>query len=486
MDNLKEKAAKGIAWGAVNNGTLQVLNLVFGIVLARQLSEEDYGVVALLTIFTTLAGCIQAAGFSQALGNLNPPTRRDYNAVFWFNILAGSSMYVILFFCAPLIARFFSLPILTELSRVVFLSIPLSALGIVPNAKLWIELRNRELAISSISSLIVSGCVGVWLAFHDYAYWSLAWQQLVFIGMNVIIKYLFTRWRPLLSFDFSPIRRMFGFSSKMLLTNMLTVISQNVQTFIFGKLLPIATVGQFNQSNKWNNMGHSFISGTMAQVAQPVLTKAGNESERRERVFRKMLRFTAFVSFPLMLGLALVAHEFIVLTIGEKWLPCVPLLQILCVGGAFMPLHVLFQNFIISSGRSDINLLVITSQIVLQIVLTLALARWGVLAMVTGFSVLNVLFTFCWYLALRRILPIPVLAVLKDSAPFAAVAVAVMAATYALTSADSPLALFPSLSSQLWLLLLVRAAFAAVLYFVVLRLLHAAILQECLQFVRRK
>ena len=486
MENLKEKAATGIAWGAVNNGMTQVLNLVFGIVLARQLSEADYGVVALLTIFTALAGCIQAAGFSQALANLKPPTRRDYNAVFWFNILAGVSMYIVLFFCAPLIARYFRQPVLTDLSRVVFLAIPISALGIVPNAKLWIELRNKELAIASLSSLVVSGGVGVWLAFHDYAYWSLAWQQLVFIGMNVLMKYGFTRWRPMLSFDFSPIRRMLGFSSKMLLTNMLTVISQNVQTFIFGKLLHIDVVGQFNQANKWNNMGHSFISGTMAQVAQPVLTKAGDESERRERVFRKMLRFTAFVSFPLMLGLALVAHEFIVLTIGEKWLPCVPLLQVLCVGGVFVPLHVLFQNFIISSGRSDLNFFVISAQIVLQIVLTLALSPWGVLAMVTGFTVLNVVFTFCWYLAMLRIRRLSLLAVLKDTVPFAAVAVVVMAATYLFTSAGSPLAPFPSLSSLLWLLFLVRVALAAVLYFAVLHLLHAAILRECLQFIRRK
>lgn len=476
MDSLKEKTAKGIAWGAVNNGTTQLLNLAFGIVLARKLSESDYGIVALLTIFTTLAGCIQAAGFSQALANLNPPTRRDYNAVFWFNILAGVSLYVILFLCAPLIAGFFHLPVLTDVARVVFLSLPLSALGIVPNAKLWIELRNRELAISSVTSLLVSGGVGVWLAFHGYGYWSLACQQLVYIGMNVVIKYWFTRWCPMLSLDFSPIRRMFGFSSKMLLTNMLTVISQNVQTFIFGKLLSIATVGQFNQANKWNNMGHSFISSTMFQVAQPVLTKAGDEDGRRERVFRKMLRFTAFVSFPLMLGLAVVAHEFIVITIGEKWLPCVPLLQILCVGGAFMPLHVLFQNFIISSGRSDINLLVITSQIVLQAGLTLLLAPKGVLVMVAGFSALNVVFTFCWYLATLRIRHIPFVAVLKDTVPFAAIAAAVMGVTYYATC----------WTSNLWALLLLRIVIAGLLYLGIMKLLHAKTLEDCISFIRKR
>lgn len=476
MDNLKEKTAKSIAWGAINNGTTQVLNLVFGIVLARKLSEADYGIVALITIFTAVASCLQSAGFSQALANLKPPTFRDYNAVCWFNILAGFSMYAILFLCAPLIAIFFEQPLLTDVSRVAFLSIPLSALGIVPNAKLWIELRNRELAIAAIVSLILSGSVGMWLAFHRYGYWSLVWQQIIFIGANTLIKYYFTRWMPKLPVDFTPIRQMFGFSSKLLLTNILTVISQQVQTFIFGKMLPINTVGQFSQANKWNTMGHSFISNTMAQVAQPVLTNADNEEGRQERVFRKMLRFTSLVCFPLMFGLALVAHEFIIVTIGTKWEPSVILLQLLCIGGAFIPLQTLYQNFIISRGRSDSYLRLVALQIVLQIILTLSLAPLGITAMVAAFSVLNVLFTACWHFALQRIHSLPVLDVLKDTMPFALIAAVVMLATHYITLSVT----------TLWLLLLTRMMLAAVLYLVIMRLLNVAILKECLQFIRKK
>ena len=476
MDNLKEKTAKSIAWGAVNNGTTQVLNLIFGIVLARKLSEADYGIVALITIFTAVASCLQSAGFSQALANLKPPTFRDYNAVYWFNVLAGFSMYAILFLCAPLLAYFFELPILTDVSRLAFLAIPLSALGIVPNAKLWIELRNRELAIAAIVSLILSGSVGMWLAFHHYGYWSLVWQQIIFIGANTLIKYYFTRWIPRLPIDFEPIRRMFGFSSKLLLTNILTVISQQVQTFIFGKMLPINTVGQFSQANKWNTMGHSFISNTMAQVAQPVLTNADNEEGRQERVFRKMLRFTSLVCFPLMFGLALVAHEFIIVTIGEKWEPCVILLQILCIGGAFIPLQTLYQNLIISRERSDIYLRLVALQIVLQIVLTLSLAPFGITAMVAAFSALNVLFTAYWHFALQRIHPLSTLDALRDTLPFTLIAAAVMLATYYITLSIT----------TLWVLLVVRIAVAAVLYLVIMRLLNVAILKECLQFIRKK
>ena len=476
MDNLKEKTAKGIAWGAINNGATQVLNLVFGIFLGRLLSTEDYGILALITIFTLLAGCIQAAGFSQALANLKPPTQRDYNAVAWFNIIAGFSLYILLFLCAPLIAWFFDQPALTDVSRLAFLSIPISAIGIVPNAKLWIELRNREQAIASIAALLASGSCGVWLAWNGYGYWSLAWQQVIYISVANIFKYYFTRWIPTLPVDFSPIRRMFSFSSKMLATNMLTVISQNVLTFIFGKLLPISTVGLFNQANKWNTMGSSLITNTMAQVAQPVLSNVNSEEERQERIFRKMLRFTSLLSFPLMFGLALTAHEFILLTVGPTWERCVPLLQILCIGGACLPLQGLYQNFIISRSRSDIYLRMVALQIFLQIGITLSLSSQGITTMVAAFSALNVLYIVCWHLALQRIHSLALFDVLKDTVPFALIAVLVMLATH-----------YATLSiSTLWLLLLARVITAALLYFIVMRLLNVTILKECLQFIRKK
>lgn len=476
MENLKDKTAKSIAWGAINNGATQILNLVFGIFLGRLLSTDDYGILALITIFTTLAGCIQSAGFSQALANLKTPTQRDYNAVAWFNILAGCSIYVLLFFCAPLIAWYFNQPLLTDVSRLAFLTIPISAIGIVPNAKLWIELRNRELAIAAIIALLISGCCGVWMAWNGWGYWSLAWQQIIFISLSCLLKYYFTRWIPTLPVDFSPIKQMFRFSSKLLLTNMLTVASQNVLTFIFGKLLPISSVGLFNQANKWNTMGSSLISNTMAQVAQPVLSHTDNDVERQERIFHKMLRFTSFLSFPLMLGLALVAYEFIMLTVGPTWERCVPLLQILCIGGAFLPLHTLYQNFIISRGRSDVYLRLVALQIVLQIVFTLSLAPYGITVMVAAFSALNVLFTLFWHFALRSIHPLNTLQALKDTVPFVLIAVVVMVITYYATLC----------TNVLWALLLCRIILASLLYLGIMKLLHAKTLEECIDFLLRR
>ena len=214
----------------------------------------------------------------------------------------------------------------------------------------------------------------------------------------------------------------------------------------------------------------------MAQVAQPVLTTVDNEEGRQQRVFRKMLRFTSFVCFPLMFGLALTAHEFIVVTIGVKWEPSVVLLQILSVGGAFIPLQILYQNLIISRKRSDIYLWLVATQIVLQIVLTLSFAPLGIAAMVAAFSALNILFTACWHFALQRIQPLASPDALKDTMPFALIAAVVMLVTYYVTQ---PITI-------LWVLLLARIAVAGILYYTVMRLLNVVILKECLQIILKK
>jgi O-antigen/teichoic acid export membrane protein len=212
----------------------------------------------------------------------------------------------------------------------------------------------------------------------------------------------------------------------------------------------------------------------MAQVAQPVLASINEEENRQERVFRKMLRFISFVSFPLMFGLALVAHEFILLTVGPKWEQCVPLLQILCLGGAFLPLHVLYQNYIISRGRSDLYLRTVVLQIILQIGITLCLSSFGITIMVAAFSLLNLCFTLIWHYTMRRIHPLSVFEALKDTLPFAFIAALCMILVYYCTL----------WTETLWLLLCVRMVLVAIIYLGVMKLLHVKTLEDCLTFIK--
>lgn len=475
-ESLKEKTATGLLWGALNSGTTQVLNLVFGIVLGRLLTPADYGIVGVLTIFTAIAGDLQSSGFTQGLVNLKQPTRNDYNSVFWFNVLVSLTIYLILFACSPLIALYFHEPRLTWLSRFVFLSFVIASLGITSNAYMIKKMMNRELAVCAIIALVGSGLVGITLALNGYAYWSLAWQQVAYISILNLCRFYYTPHLASLRIDFGPVRRMFSFAVKILVTKIINTVSSNILTFIFGRLYPMHAVGNFSQAFKWDTMANSLVANTVGQIAQPVMVSIVDERDRQRLVFRKMMRFTAFLAFPAMLGLALVAHELILLTVGPKWEGCVPLLQILCVSGAFFPFYTLYQNLAISNGRSDMYMWCNVLQIVLQIVLIVALHSFGMVVMVGAYSAFLILWLVVWHGIAHRLTGVTFGETFMDIMPFCLAAALTMVVTYWLTS---------FLVSNI-LLLIARIVVATVIYFVMMKLAHAAILDECLAFAKSK
>ncbi|MCI7451715.1 MAG: lipopolysaccharide biosynthesis protein, partial [Prevotella sp.] len=375
-ESLKQKTAKGLFWGAMNSGSTQILNLIFGIVLGRMLSPEIYSVVAILTIFVAIAGDLQSSGFTQALVNIKRPTDRDYNSVFSFNVVMSLMMYFILFLCAPLIADFYDRPYLTEVSRVLFLSFLIASIGIAHGGYMMKNMMNKEMAIIGFIALIVSGATGITLAFLGKTYWALVWQQIAYISVTVIGKFFFVKeWRPRLTLDFGPVKQMAPFAMNILVTKIVNTVSNNILTNIFGKLFPDRLVGNYSQAYKWDTMANSLVANTVGQIAQAVLVEASpsdhSEGSKELQVFRKMLRFTCFLSMPLMFGFALVANEFILITIGDKWTGCVPLLQVLCLSGAFVPLYTMYQNLAMSQGRSDIFMWLNIGQIALQIVIVM-------------------------------------------------------------------------------------------------------------------
>ena len=478
MESLKEKTAKGLFWGAMNSGTMQVLNLVFGIFLARMLTPHDYGIVGVLTIFTLIAGNLQSSGFTQGLTNIKRPTANDYNAVFWFNVTVGALCYVVLFFSAPLIARFFHSPELVSLSRFVFLAFFISSFGITRNAIMFKQIMARERAVTAIVALLVSGTCGICLAWKGMAYWSLAWQSVIFVFVQNICRYHYTRkmWHPSLKVDFTPIRTMFPFSVKILLTTIINTINNNVLTFIFGNLFPMKTVGNFSQASKWNTMAYTTISGTIEQVAQPVLAQINDDRERECRVFRKMLRFTAFLSFPALFGMSLVANEFILVTISDKWQDSVPLLQTLCIGGAFLSFYTLYQHLIIATGRSDIYMWCNIGQIVVQIALILLFHGLGIQAMVAIYTAFSIAWLIVWQVFARRLIGVTFGQALADTMPFMLSAAAVMVITrFATSFIDNPYILLP-----------LRMAVAGALYLGIMKVAKVQILEECIAFVKNK
>ncbi len=415
---LKEKTAKGLLWGGFSNGLQQILGLVFGIILARCLSQADYGMIGMLSIFSAVAACMQEGGFIAALNRKKEVSQKDYNAVFWTSIFTSIFFYMVFFLAAPLIADFYHEPRLTSLARYSFLSFLFVSFSIAPRAYIFRNMMVRQSSIISLVSMALSGIVGIIMAYNGYAYWGLATQNITYTLSVSILNYWFSNWRPTLNIDLRPIREIIGFSSRLIVTNIITAANTNYLSVILGRYYTADEVGDFTQANKWNTMGHSIITNMLYSVAQPLFTKTQDNPARQKHVFRKLLRFTAFVSFPVMLCLSLVSEEFIVILITEKWLSSAHILRDLCYAGALMPISFLFSNLLISKGRSTAYMWSSISLCVVQLLIVGICTPYGIGYMVKAYVIVNILWVIVWFLLSRNELGISVTEVLRDIAPY--------------------------------------------------------------------
>ena len=463
-------------WGGLNSGIQQLVGLAFGIVLGRLLSPSDYGMMAMISIFSLVATALQDSGFRTALTNIEHPKHEDYNSVFWFNIIMASSLYVILFLAAPLIGEYYHTPRVVPLCRYAFLSIVIASFGTAQSAYLFKHLRAKQQAEAGALAVILSSLTGVGMAFAGMAYWSLATQGLVYVGINTLLQWHFSPWRPSIhGITFAPVRRMFRFSCKILATTIMTHVNNNVLNILLGHYFTPRDTGNYNQAYQWNTKCYSLVQSMVAQVAQPVLVSLNGEEGRQKDVFRKMMRFTAFITFPLLFGFGLVAKEFIVTAIGEKWLASAQLIQILCLSGATMPLSTLFSNMIISKGRSGTFFWCTFTLGLVQIATMIMIWPMGIRTMVIAYTLLNTSWLLVWLFFVRRLIGYGYWMFFCDVMPFALAAAGVMGVAYVVTM---PL-------SNLIALLISRFIIAVVLYYAVMKIARVKILAECEQFVKR-
>ena len=463
-------------WGGLNSGIQQLVGLAFGIVLGRLLAPSDYGMMAMISIFSLVATALQDSGFRTALTNIEHPKHEDYNSVFWFNIIMASSLYVILFLAAPLIGEYYHTPRVVPLCRYAFLSIVIASFGTAQSAYLFKHLRAKQQAEAGALAVILSSLTGVGMAFAGMAYWSLATQGLVYVGINTLLQWHFSPWRPSIhGITFAPVRRMFRFSCKILATTIMTHVNNNVLNILLGHYFTPRDTGNYNQAYQWNTKCYSLVQSMVAQVAQPVLVSLNGEEGRQKDVFRKMMRFTAFITFPLLFGFGLVAKEFIVTAIGEKWLASAQLIQILCISGATMPLSTLFSNMIISKGRSGTFFWCTFTLGLVQIATMIMIWPMGIRTMVIAYTLLNTSWLLVWLFFVRRLIGYGYWMFFCDVMPFALAAAGVMVVAYVATM---PL-------SNLIALLISRFIIAVVLYYAVMKLARVKILAECERFVKR-
>ena len=474
--SLKDKTAKVLFWGGVSNGVQQLLNLLFGIFLARLLTPADYGMVGMLTVFSALASILQEGGFISALTNRKKTEHKDYNAVFWFSLLMGTSLYTLLYICAPLIADFYQQPQLTSLARLSFLSFLISSTNVAPRAFLFKQLRTKENAIISFCSLTISGIIGIVLAYKGFAYWGIAIQTIAFTTGTTILSYYFSGWKPSLHIDFTPIKEMIGYSSKLIVTHTFQIINNNLFSILLGKFYNEKEVGYFNQANKWSTMGYTTINGMLTSVAQPVLSTLSDDKERQLNALRKMLRFTAFVSFPAMFGLSFTSQELIVLAVTDKWLPSANIMQILCIGGAFIPFSGLFSQLMLSRGHSSIYMWNTIALSLSQLFGAYLLYPYGITPMLYAFISINMGWTFVWLHFIQKEIKLSLPNFLKDISPYLLLSIACI---FACSFITEPI-------ENVGLRLIGKISIVGLFYIIILWKANSTILQESIHFIFKK
>jgi teichuronic acid exporter len=395
VSTLKDKAIKGVVWSAIERFGNQGIQFFIGLILARLLMPEDYGLIGMLLVFISIAQVFVEGGFSAALIRKSDATTKDYSTVFWFNLVASFIFYLVIFFCSPLIADFYKEPLLVPLAKVIGLNIIISAIGTIQKTILTKRLDFKSQAKINISSIVVSGLIGVIVAWQGYGVWSLVIQNL---SRNVFMNagfWIHSHWRPQPVFSKSSFKELFGFGSKLLASGIINAISENLYTIIIGKLYNAKSLGFYTRANQFQKLPVSSIYGAIGVVTYPVLAELKDDKVKLREAYRSMIRMVAFVLFPVMTILGAVAEPMIRILLTDKWLPSVPLLQILCIVGALYPLHAINLDILKVKGRSDLFLRLEVIKQVLNVGMILICYRWGVNGLVWGLVGLNVV---CYYL----------------------------------------------------------------------------------------
>lgn len=355
--SLKDKATKGAIWNTIDKFAYYGISFIIGIVLARLLSPVEYGLIGIVLIFTSIFNTILDGGLSTALIRKDKVDDVDYCTVFYTNIVLSVVLSLTLFLCAPLISEFFRRPELTPYTRVMSAILIVNALSITQQARLTKCLDFKTQTKISIISNVLSGTVGILMAVLGYGVWALVFQQLSNRIMTTILLWFFNKWYPRLMFSWNRFKDLFDFSSKLLISQIISSLSNQLYQAVVGRIYSPATLGQYTRAHQYVNLSSSIIGDVISKVSLPVLSEIQNEDTRLINAYKLIIKITMLISCFILLGMAACAESLIYVLVGEQWMECVPMMQILCLSFVIYPMHLLNINMLLIQGRSDLNLI---------------------------------------------------------------------------------------------------------------------------------
>ena len=355
-NSLKQKAVSGVAWTSVERFTQQIIQFVIGVAIARILAPQDYGIIGMTAIFFAIASTFIDSGFGNALIQKKDRNEIDYSTCFYFNILVGLVIYAILWFASPSIADFYRTPILCDVTRVLGLTMLVNSLTISQTAKMTAEMKFKEMAIISIVTQLLTGIIGLYLAYSGWGVWALVFQQLSSSVARLLLMELFLKWYPKWTFSKDSFRHMFSYGSKILCSSLINTIYDNLYTLVIGRAFSAKEVGYYNRGNQFAILPSSTLLSIFMKVAFPLMAEVQDDVDKLRTAYKKFIRVPCFLLYPILFGLMALAEPLILVLLGEKWLPAVPLLQVLCIGSFFDPLTHINLNILYVKGRTDLVL----------------------------------------------------------------------------------------------------------------------------------
>ncbi len=353
---LKQKTIKGLAWNTIQNFTNHGVEFLLMLFMARLLGPKEYGLIGLTTVFMAISSVFIDSGFSNALIRKKDCTNDDFSTVFIFNLFISVVCYIILFIIAPFVGDFYNEPILCPVLRVIGLLLITQAFSTVQNTILTKNIDFKKKTKITVSKNIISGLIGLLFAYFGFGVWALVIQSLTGSMLFSILLWSTTEWHPNLHFSKKSFKELFGYGSKLLISSLINKTYSQINPIVIGKYFSATTLGNYSRARHWANLFSANLTSILNTVTFPVLAKVQNDDKRLENIYRRMIRTSAYIVFPSMIGLSAVAKPLTLVVIGEKWEFSAQILEIICFSMMWFPVNALNMNLLLVKGRSDLYL----------------------------------------------------------------------------------------------------------------------------------
>ncbi|MDK0647977.1 oligosaccharide flippase family protein [Clostridium perfringens] len=383
-NNLKAKTISGLFWSFSNLILNQGIQFIIQIFLARLLMPKEFGLIGMITVFIAISNSIVDSGFKNALVREDNPTKEDYSTVFYFNLLTSIILYIILYILSPRISTFFGQPELKSILRVLALTLIINSFGIIQRTILIRNINFKIQTSINITSSIISGGIAIFLAYKGFGVWSLVFRTLIMQTIQSVLLTFCNNWKPMLVFNINSFKKLFDFGWKLLVSGLIDTLYNNLYYLVIGRFYSATDLGYYTNAQKFRDTLATSISGSVQSVTYPALSSIKNDHVKLRDVYKKIIKISVYINFPVMIGLAAIAKPLILVLFGENWSNSIVYFQILCIGGMLYPLHAINLNILQVRGRSDLflKLEIIKKIIGVSLCIMAIVSGWGIIGLI--------------------------------------------------------------------------------------------------------